>query len=907
MDQQIILENEKRLKWAEEDLQMSEEKFMSISDSVHEAILIMDNQGNISYWNNAAEKIFGYSAQEALGKKLHTFLVPQRYQAAYRKGFCKFKMTGQGPAIRKTLEFEATRKDGTEIPIELSISAKKFKGERYAVGIIRDITECKRAEEELRESEIKFRMIFQNVTDVITYVSRYGKILDVNGRVEELFGYKPDELIGKNFAKIGVLGLKDLPRIVKLFKDTIKGGKAKSIVELELKHKNGNKVFVEVRTSIIKKKGKVEAVVNIFRNITELKRADEHILTQNAITNAINKVFKRALICKNDREVAHTCLAVAEELTDSKFGFIGEVNQSGYFDTIALSNPGWDACTISKTNAVSMIKDMEIRGLWGKIIKEEKTLIVNDPSSHPESVGTPEGHPSIISFLGVPLKQGDKTIGMIGLANKTSGYGKSDQEAVETLAVSFVEALMRKRAEVKLRESEELYRDLVEKAGIAILIDEKEGNFKYVNERLAKMLGYSLEEMKKQSIRSIVHPNDVEMAIKYHKARLEGKKTPSRYEFKGIKKDGSTIYLEVDVITLKEGKNIVGTRSYLWDITQRKLVEEVLQESERKYRVLFECANDAVFLLNSEQRPLAVNKKAADMLGYSIEELINLSSKDIVVPSEYEAFQGKFKSIWEGKSFPPYERIFRKKDGTEFPVEINAALMRDKERRPQYVQNIVRDITERKRVENELKQTSEKLRQSLGGIVKVVASTVELRDPYTAGHQRRVADLACAIATEMVHSKDRIEGIQMAGIIHDIGKISIPAEILSKPGSLSETEFSLIKEHSKTGYDLLKNVEFPWPIAQIVLQHHERIDGSGYPQGLSGEDILLEARILGIADVVEAISSHRPYRPALGIDSGLEQISENRGVLYDPEIVDACIKVISEKKYEFEKQSRNSL
>jgi len=142
----------------------------------------------------------------------------------------------------------------------------------------------------------------------------------------------------------------------------------------------------------------------------------------------------------------------------------------------------------------------------------------------------------------------------------------------------------------------------------------------------------------------------------------------------------------------------------------------------------------------------------------------------------------------------------------------------------------------------------------------------------------------------------------MAGIIHDIGKISIPAEILSKPGRLNEIEFSLIKGHSKAGYDLLKDVEFPWPIAKIVLQHHERIDGSGYPQGLSGEDILLEARILGVADVVEAMSSHRPYRPALGIDSGLEQISENSGVLYDPEVADACIKVVREKRYEFEKQ-----
>jgi putative nucleotidyltransferase with HDIG domain len=176
-----------------------------------------------------------------------------------------------------------------------------------------------------------------------------------------------------------------------------------------------------------------------------------------------------------------------------------------------------------------------------------------------------------------------------------------------------------------------------------------------------------------------------------------------------------------------------------------------------------------------------------------------------------------------------------------------------------------------------------------------------MKDPYTAGHQRGVAQLACAIAKEMGLPEEQIEGIRMAGLIHDIGKITIPAEILSRLGPLNDLEYGIIKTHSQAGYNILNGtIEFPWPVAQIVLQHHERMDGSGYPQGLSGEEILLEARILAVADVVEAMASNRPYRSARGIDKALKEISRNKGILYDPEVVDACLKLFTEKGFKFE-------
>ena len=207
--------------------------------------------------------------------------------------------------------------------------------------------------------------------------------------------------------------------------------------------------------------------------------------------------------------------------------------------------------------------------------------------------------------------------------------------------------------------------------------------------------------------------------------------------------------------------------------------------------------------------------------------------------------------------------------------------------------------THRENLEQMVATRTTELQETLDGVIKVIALTVESRDPYTAGHQLRVADLAGAFSKEMGLPEDQIKGIHMAGMIHDLGKISVPSEILSKPSRLSTIEFELIKTHPQVGYDILKGIEFPWSVAEISYQHHERMDGSGYPRGLKGEEILLEARIMAVADVVEAMASHRPYRPALGIDVALDEISKNKGVLYEPEMVDACEALFSEKKFCF--------
>ena len=214
-------------------------------------------------------------------------------------------------------------------------------------------------------------------------------------------------------------------------------------------------------------------------------------------------------------------------------------------------------------------------------------------------------------------------------------------------------------------------------------------------------------------------------------------------------------------------------------------------------------------------------------------------------------------------------------------------------------EQLTQEIKERQAAEKRLQQSNQVLQKTMNGVIQAMSVTVEQRDPYTAGHQKRATNLAVSIATEMGLSEDRIKGIEMAGLIHDIGKISIPVGILSKPGRLNSAEFELIRRHPVVAYEILREIDFPWPVDTIVLQHHERVNGSGYPLGISGDETFLEARILAVADVVETVASHRPYRPGLGLDMALSEIKENRGTLFDPVPVDACLMLFEENRFQF--------
>lgn len=342
-----------------------------------------------------------------------------------------------------------------------------------------------------------------------------------------------------------------------------------------------------------------------------------------------------------------------------------------------------------------------------------------------------------------------------------------------------------------------------------------------------------------------------------------------------------------------------------YNLTKR--AEEAFWEREEKYRWVLNNIADLITIMDMNLRFIYVSPAIMRMRGYTPEEAVAQTFEQVMTPESLklsaQVFEEEMKLEASGTADPDRIRIVTieqyRKDGSIVLMENYLSFMRDEAKKPVGIISVSRDITERRQAEVKLQQTLERLEKAIGATIQVMVSAIETRDPYTAGHQTRSADLAKAIAMEMGLPQDKIDGIRIAGSIHDIGKLSVPTEILSKPTKLTDLEFSFIKEHSRIGYEILKDVESPWPLAEIIYQHHERLNGTGYPRNLKGNEILMESRILAVADVMEAMSSHRPYRPTLGIETALAEIEINKGILYDLNVVDACLRLFREKGYKF--------
>jgi len=331
--------------------------------------------------------------------------------------------------------------------------------------------------------------------------------------------------------------------------------------------------------------------------------------------------------------------------------------------------------------------------------------------------------------------------------------------------------------------------------------------------------------------------------------------------------------------------------------SQRRQVLDLLVATEEKYRGLVEQAITGICIIQ-DGKFAYVNPRAAEIISRdSAAELIGSDPLLWVAEADRGAVAENLRRLLDGEARNvALEFAGLRRDGVMIQVGANAARATH-EGRPAIIA-MMQDISERRRAEEEIRRYVEQLKVAFMSTVEVATIISEMRDPYTAGHERRVAEIAVAIGAELGFDEDRQQGLQVAGHLHDVGKISIPSEILSKPGTLTAIEYLLVQGHARSSYDVLKGVAFPWPVAQVALQHHERMDGSGYPQGLKGESILFEARIVAVADVVEAMSSHRPYRPGLGIETALAEIERGSGMLYDAEVADACLRLFREKCFQ---------
>jgi PAS domain S-box-containing protein len=544
-------------------------------------------------------------------------------------------------------------------------------------------------------------------------------------------------------------------------------------------------------------------------------------------------------------------------------------------------------------------------GIMGRAARTAEEEYLSDVTTDSEFLSAAQG---VVSEIAVPIKKDHEVLGVLNVeSTAASPLTEADLNLVRSLAhqvsvaiqnAQLYQAVHRELAERK--RAEESYRAVVDHSlqGLLVLQDRQ---IVFANQALAEIVGYTTEELlsltPSEVSQFLLHPEDRDLVWGRFRQRLEGKAVPPHYEYRVIRKDGSVLWVEM-YANLMEYQGRPAIQAAIVDISERKQAEEALRESEERYRSLFEDSRDAVCITTRQGAIVDVNESFLTMFDVNRKDLAQITMADLyTLPTAISGFQTE---IEEKSSVRDYEVKLRKTDGTPIDALISATLWRDTDGRVLGYRGIIRDVTEQKRAQEELRQSYLTLTSALKGTVDALAALAEIRDPYTAGHQQRVARLASTIALDMGLSHDLVDGIRMAGVVHDIGKIDVPAEILSKPTQLTDIEWQMIKMHPQTAYDILRTVNFPWPVAKIVLQHHERMDGSGYPNGLSRDGILLEARILAVADVVEAMASDRPYRPAHGIDEALAEIEAHAGTLYDGQVVQVCLKLFRQKRYDLQ-------
>lgn len=433
----------------------------------------------------------------------------------------------------------------------------------------------------------------------------------------------------------------------------------------------------------------------------------------------------------------------------------------------------------------------------------------------------------------------------------------------------------------------------------AWIIDDN--RFVECNEAAARMMGYvsrkELLNVHPSKLSPPMQPDGEDSYVKAERMMAIAKDHGlHRFEWLHAKADGTNFFAEVtlSVIQLRNRKIIY----CIWrDITESKRFMQELLSEEEKFRVLVEQSIAGIFIIQ-DGKLTYVNPRAAEIVGQgSVDELIGTDPLVWVAEADRGKVAESLRQLVDGDvQRVKLEFGVLRQDGVEIKAGVNAARATHKGQLA--VIGMVQDISEKTRAEVQIQSYIAQLEAAFMSTVQVAMTMGEMRDPYTAGHERRVAQIAIAIGNNIGFDKHRLEGLRVTGSLHDIGKINIPADILAKPGKLSAIEYQLVKEHAQSGYNVLKDVAFPWPVADIVLQHHERMDGSGYPQGLKGEAILFESRIIAVADVVEAMCSHRPYRPELGVEKALEEIERGRGTAYDANVADACICLFRKSHYQ---------
>ena len=851
------------------ELKESELQYRRLFESAKDGILILDAEtGKIIDANPFILNLLSYSLEELTGKILWEIGLFADIEAS--------KRASKELLFREYIRYEdmpLQTKDGRRVEVEF-VSNLYEVGERKVIQCnIRDIAERRLAEENLK----LFRTLLDNSSDAIEVIDPVTlRFLDVNETACLELGYSREELLSMSIPDIDPT---ITPESTKYIGKQIQESGTLRIESIH-RRKDGSMFPVEISSKLIELDRPY--ALSIVRNITESKQAEEEIVS----------------LARFPLENPHPVLRFLRD------------------GTIVFANAS----------------AQPLLNLWGCEVGQR----------------LPDDWVAIESEM---LSSGANKEVEVNCSGRVYSVTLCDIPTTDFVNAYGLDITGRKRSESALLDSEEKFRQISASAQDAILMMDDKGCVVLWNKSAEKMFGYRSDELLGKELHDWIIPERY-LGVFHEKFPAfvdtgSGPVIGKTVELEAIRKNGEEFPVEVSFSSAKLGGrwHAIGL---IRDITDRKQAEEALGRANRALRTLSACNEVLVRATSEDQLLQTVVNIIVEQSGYELSEVCYAEDnpeKSITLMA-WSGMDEKF--FWVGhpswadteEGQLPIASAIRSgmtQIRRDIAAESKYKPWRDEALARGHVSNIALPFVENGRTfgalsiyssdaktfdEEEVRlleelandlaygvatlrtrlahdQQAAILLESMEQSIQTVAYTVEARDPYTAGHQRRVAELATAIAQEMGLTEDQVNATHLAAIIHDLGKIRVPAEILSKPGKLTEIEFMLIKTHPQAGYDILKNVKFPWPIADIILQHHEKLDGTGYPQGLKGEQILIESRIMSVADVVEAMSSHRPYRAALGIEPALNEIKRGRGIAYDAAVVDACLRLFAEKRFEF--------
>jgi len=821
-------------------------------------------QGQILYANPAIIKMLGFNSFEELVRRN---LEEEGFEPAYSRNYFKEILEKEGEVIG--LESVWRKKDGTRIWVRESAKAIKDDSGNvlYYEGTVEDVTERVETEEAyfaLVENALQGMALIQN-----------NRVVFANEALEQLSGYSREELLSLTPAQIrDVVHPDDRHWVWENLQRRLRGEAVPTTYEFRFLRKDGTTRWVKISATMITFRGQAAVLVS-YLDVTEEKKLADRI-------EAIRELGKKLIFTSSKEEIARAVVEGAHALLgldDIGFYLVDLTQKSLTLVSHSYQTPpGPERFSLRAR-----------RGIVPLVARTGKSVYLPDVSQHPRYI---EGSKETRSEFCLPLKVKEKVLGVLNIESpKLDAFGPAEQKLIETLVDVASVALGSIEYLELLLESEERFRHLAQSSPDIIYryrFWPKLG-FDYISPAITKITGYTPEEI-------YSHP-DIWLKMVYPEDRpiLEAIRDKGEFlnvpiEIRWVRKDSRLVWGEhINVPVYDNLGNLIAIDGIARDITERKQVEDRIQQAYKAMLALMDNVEDVVYVADMETHEILFANLYTKRLfqkeligGLCYREFQHLDAPCAFCTNEKIKALGYAPYYWEyhnpvtDRDYFIIDRVIRWPDGRDVRFEI------------------ARDITELKAKEKEVRHYAEKVEKLFGEVVNAFSSAMELRDPYTAGHQFRVAELSRAIAEEMGFSAEQIHGLKVAALLHDIGKgLFVPAEILTKPGKLTHWEMALIKVHPQAGYEILKNVDFPWPVADAVRQHHERLDGSGYPQGLKGDEILMEAKIIAVADVIEAMSSHRPYRPSLGFAAALEEIESQKGRLYDPKVVEACLRIFS--------------